>query len=92
MTDKPDGKRWGWTTWAWIVVALLVFYPVSMVPAALCCGWLEHFGIIGPPPNRVMQTMQTIYAPLSWLMDNSPEAGKAADTIGKTLGPIAPKP
>jgi hypothetical protein len=31
MTEKPDGKRWGWGTWAWIV-ALLALYPLSSVP------------------------------------------------------------
>ena len=35
MTDKPDGKR-GWTA-VWIVVALLVLYPLSIGPAA----WLQ---------------------------------------------------
>jgi hypothetical protein len=51
--------------------------------------WLEHLGIIGPPPNRVVQT---VYAPLIWLLENSPKAEKAAKSTEKTLEPIAPKP
>ncbi|HEV8066872.1 MAG TPA: hypothetical protein VGP76_03980 [Planctomycetaceae bacterium] len=88
MTDKPDGKRWRWR-WAIWIVALLVLYPVSMVIVGLGCGWLERLGIIGPPPNRVVQT---VYAPLIWLLENSPEAEKAAKSTEKTLEPIAPKP
>jgi hypothetical protein len=89
MTDKPDEKRWGWRRVAWVTALILVLYPLSMVVVGLGCGWLEHFGIIGPPPNRIVQT---IYAPLIWLLENSPEAEKAAKSTQQTLEPIAPKP
>ena len=34
MTDKPDGKRWGWWTVAWIFIALPLLYVFSMGPTA----------------------------------------------------------
>ncbi len=51
MDVRPDGKRWRWRLWTWIVVApLLVLYVFSIGPA---------FRIIGP---RVVRS--SFYRPL----------------------------
>jgi hypothetical protein len=55
MTDKPDGKRWGWLRRAvWTVVALFALYPVSAGPA----NWLCDRGYID------FDTLCDIYEPL----------------------------
>jgi hypothetical protein len=58
MTDKPHGKQWQWRLAAWIVVALLALYVLSMGPAYKCAQSTGDDGFI------------VIYAPLEWAMAN----------------------
>jgi hypothetical protein len=59
MGDKPDGKRWNWGKAAWIGVALLVLYPLSIGPAARI-EW-ELDAVSG---GRDLKIVDAIYAPL----------------------------
>jgi hypothetical protein len=60
MTDKPDGKRRNLTTAAWIVVAVLVLYPLSIGPVAFFSGtgWLG---------DGVSRPLSVFYVPLNLL-------------------------
>jgi hypothetical protein len=59
MTDKPDGKRWGWGTWAWIVVLVPA---LSMGPV----WWAsDHFDLWHGYPIYGDPCF-TFYAPVFW--------------------------
>ena len=68
MTDKPDGKRWAWWTWASILIAALVVY-VAIAPPVI---WLELH--VTP---KVFQEIP-IYAPIQWILDHGPDPARRA--------------
>jgi hypothetical protein len=55
VQDKPDGKRRGRRTAAWIVVVFLVLYPLSAGPAWAIA---RHFDCVG--------LFNVLYAPVIW--------------------------
>jgi hypothetical protein len=60
---KTDGKRWGrWLTWAWIAVALLLVYVLSIGPAI----WFSDRGMIPKP------VVLSIHAPVYWVYERAP--------------------
>jgi hypothetical protein len=65
MTDKPDGKRWGWGSAAWIVVSLLALYVLSMGPVWWASDRFDlwrGYPLCGDPRF-------TFYAPVFWVCE-----------------------
>lgn len=60
MNDKPDGKQWGWSTWAWVVVVLLTLYVLSVGPV---------YAIAEPNSTMTWASpiLYVIYRPHAWV-------------------------
>jgi hypothetical protein len=65
MTDKPDGKPWGWGRCAWGSVAMLVVYVVAAGP-------LFALAKRGMLPDIARAVLFVIYIPLMILSDAVP--------------------
>ncbi|HEV8000860.1 MAG TPA: hypothetical protein VGP63_13335 [Planctomycetaceae bacterium] len=88
MTDKPEGKRWGWKHWGWTFLAVLVLYPLSVLPVCLTGAWLVEWHVISREPAE--SVVSTVYAPLAWLMEHSSLAQRAMQTVLDPFEPLAP--
>jgi hypothetical protein len=67
-TDKPDGKRRPRMRCAWLVVALLIVYPLSLGPSAFLAGT----GTLG---ETAIDPIKPIYVPLVWIGEVCPQLG-----------------
>jgi len=83
MALLNDDFRWWWMTsdrkkpgvafWATVgLVVVLVGYPLSMGPAQFWLVPKSH------NVNWINSTIHTVYAPLWWMFDNSPDSIRAA--------------
>jgi hypothetical protein len=66
---KPPRHSFGWLV-GWFVVVVFVIYPLSVVPVAVSCAWLDHWGIVD-----LRRPFQVFYWPLEELL-NETETGK----------------
>ena len=65
--DKPDAKRRAWSGAGWIVLTLLVVYPLSVGPVAFLAG----AGVIS---DTSIAALQPVYTPLVMIVDFAPPA------------------
>jgi hypothetical protein len=65
--DKPDVNRRGRGGAGWIVVALLIVYPLSVWPVAFLAG----AGVIS---DASIAALQPVYTPLVMIVDFAPPA------------------
>jgi hypothetical protein len=63
MTDRPDGKRWGWRGTAGIAGLVLVVYALSLGPYV----WLDRHGGVPDALQRLR-----IYTPIQRVRDYGP--------------------
>jgi hypothetical protein len=63
--DKADVKRRGWGGAGWIVVALLILYPLSVGPVVFLAGT----GVIS---DTSIAALQPAYTPLVMIVDFAP--------------------
>jgi hypothetical protein len=88
MTDNPDGRRWRWKHWGWAFLAALVLYPVSVIPVCLTGAWLVEWHIV--PLEPISRAVSTFYAPLEWVLDQSPAAERAMNSATRPFQPLLP--
>jgi len=72
----------------WFLFAILVLHPASIFPAGLVGAWLVELGIV--PERPAFTTITTVYAPVIWLVDRSPEIESACQSIHDEIEPFAP--
>jgi hypothetical protein len=90
MTDEPDGKRLGWRGWGGILLAVIILYPLSVIPVCLTGAWLVEWHVI--PPEPADRVVSILYAPLAWVLDRSPTADRAMKSAVDPFEPLAPPP
>jgi hypothetical protein len=83
MSDEPKKRT---RAWIWWTVALLVLYPLSMVPACETIVWLNHWGISAAGLNGVYLV---VYAPVIWILSEAFD-GRPTRFLNDSLAPLDP--
>src|SRR5579872_3967521 len=63
--SKDDVKRSG-SRAGWVVMALVVGYPLSYGPAVVVCAWLARWGVIRL--SAAWKFLDVVYFPVIWFV------------------------
>jgi hypothetical protein len=79
MSDEPKKRLWRWSWWA-VFWLLLLGYPLSLGPAT-------RYACHSADPLATAETVNTVYAPIVWITEQSEWAQNAVRWYAEAWAP-----
>jgi hypothetical protein len=72
----------------WLIPALLLGYPLGMVPLAIFCRWGVYVGLL--PRQATFEFLETLAAPFYWLAQMSDILSQLLDFFLNVINRVSP--